>query len=396
MLGCLVSFICDQASYSVQNPNDTSTIQEKNRLTEDEILIRNFLNLLLKDGRKSLSYIADSWQEWYIPMIVEVLYFSHDIKINRELVNLLEDKTGNAGRGYDVSQWHSWIWNQQLELPLVYTDFKSSLYGLIDPIFSSYFSSSRTSTIRLDEVRWGGVLQDGIPPLRKPKMISGYEASYLDENNIVFGIEVNGDARAYPKRILAWHEMFIDTVGNTPVCGVYCTLCGSMILFNTKHNGINHKLGTSGFLYRSNKLMYDKETLSLWNTLWGKPVIGPLAEKNIKLERLSVVTTTWSEWRRRHPKTTVLAPDTGYIRDYSEGAAYREYFSTDDLMFSVPFSDSRLKNKQEILGLNFSQHKNNYLAISIEILQKNPIYHSQIRTLKFVALTDESGCNKSI
>ena len=115
-------------------------------------------------------------------------------------------------------------------------------------------------------MRWGGVKQDGIPPLRQPNMVSAAEADYLQNDNVVFGIAINGDARAYPKRILAWHEMFIDNIGGIDFAGVYCTLCGAVILYKTRHEGIEHKLGTSGFLYRSNKLMYDQDTQSLWNT----------------------------------------------------------------------------------------------------------------------------------
>ncbi len=262
---------------------------------------------------------------------------------------------------------------------------------MIDPKFAGYFSSDRTFKIRLDEIRWGGVKQDGIPPLRSPKMILAKEAKYLDDGNIVFGIEVNGDARAYPKRIMAWHEMFVDKVGETPVAGVYCTLCGSMILYKTEHTGVNHQIGTSGFLYRSNKLMYDKQTQSLWNTLWGRPVVGPLADKSIELERMSVVTTTWGEWKKRHPQTKVLSLDTGHKRDYSEGTAYREYFATDELMFNVPKLDKRLKNKDEVLGLIFSQHADKPLAISVDYLSKNPVYHKNVGDMDFVVLTDKSG-----
>ena len=118
---------------------------------------------------------------------------------------------------------------------------------------------------------WGGVRQDAIPPLRFPKLIDAEDATYLSNNQVVFGLMINDSARAYPKRILAWHEMVIDEVGGEPVAGVYCTLCGSMIIYKTTHRGENHELGTSGFLYRSNKLMYDKKTQSLWSTLRGNP-----------------------------------------------------------------------------------------------------------------------------
>lgn len=343
-----------------------------------------------EDKEKALKYISENWEPTFPIMVIEVIYLSNDPAFSAKLIKLLEEKTGKD-YGYELDKWYEWIWNSDEMVHAQYPEFKSLLYGLIDPKFAGYFSSDRTSKIRLDEVRWGGVRQDGIPPLRSPKMIDAKEAKYLDDDNIVFGIEVNGDARAYPKRIIAWHEMFVDNVGDQPVAGVYCTLCGSMILYNTVHNGVNHQIGTSGFLYRSNKLMYDKETQSLWNTLWGKPVIGELVGKDIELERMSVVTTTWGEWKKRHPGTKVLSLETGQKRDYGEGAAYREYFATDELMFNVPKLDKRLRNKDEVLGLIFSQYPEKPLAISVDYLSKNPVYNKQIEDLDFVVLTDKSG-----
>jgi hypothetical protein len=249
-------------------------------------------------------------------------------------------------------------------------------------------------TIRLDEVIWGGVVQDGIPPLRNPDMIAAAQATYLADEHVVFGLAVNGDARAYPKRILAWHEMFTDTIGGVPVAGVYCTLCGAMILYESTYDGTLHELGTSGFLYRSNKLMYDRATQSLWTTLGGEPVIGPLAGQGIRLKRGSVVTTTWGEWRKRHPRTQVLSLATGHQRDYSEGAAYREYFATDELMFQVPKRDGRLANKAQVLGLVFAQTADKPLAIAADYLRTRPVHHETVGELKFVVLTDPSGANR--
>jgi len=311
----------------------------------------------------------------------------------QNLLTLLENKTGKTF-GYEINKWYEWLWNKDnIEHP-EYAAFKSLLYSLIDPRFGSYFNDNFKSTIRLDEVRWEGVRQDGIPPLRNPKMIKAKEAKYLQDSNIVFGIEVNGDTRAYPKRIMAWHEMFVDKVGGIPVVGVYCTLCGSMILYKTEVGGVNHEVGTSGFLYRSNKLMYDKATQSLWNTLWGRPVIGKLAGRDIELERMSIVTTTWGEWKKRHADTKVLSLKTSFRRDYGEGVAYNEYFSTDDLMFTVPKLDKRLKNKDEVLGLIFAEHPDMPMAITSEFLIKNPLYKNKIGQKNFIVLTDKSGASR--
>jgi hypothetical protein len=294
-----------------------------------------------------------------------------------------------------MTEWYSWLWNEP-ELKIKgYADFKSEFYREIDPKFGRYFfGRQNTSDIRLDEVRWGGVVQDGIPPLREPKMISAQEANYLGDDNVIFGIEVNGDIRAYPKRILAWHEMFVDTVGGINFAGVYCTLCGTVILYETNANGVYHEMGTSGFLYRSNKLMYDKKTQSLWNTLKGEPVIGPLTGQGIALNHRSVVTTTWGKWKALHPETKVLSLETGHRRDYGEGVAYHEYFATDELMFHTPFSDYRLKNKQEVLALRFKEQPHEPVAISADFLSQTPVYSNAIGSQKYVVLTDETGANR--
>ena len=100
--------------------------------------------------------------------------------------------------------------------------------------------------------------------------------------------------------------MFNDVIGGVPVSLAYCTLCGSGILYKTKRekNKPPFIFGSSGFLYRSNKLMYDQETHTLWNQFSGKPVVGPLVNSDTTLEVLPVVTTSWKEWKTQHPNTT--------------------------------------------------------------------------------------------
>jgi len=348
--------------------------------------------------RNFIDKLEANWSPEYTPMVLEAIRFGDSSRSRRELMNLLTEKTQNSKLN-SLDAWYQWLWNEAEMIPEDYAQFKAELYQNIDPRFRSYFENRQhTSKIRLDEIRWGGVLQDGIPPLRDPNMIAANEADYLQDDNVVFGVEIGGDARAYPKRILAWHEMFTDTFGQgenaEPIAGVYCTLCGTVIIYKTRHNNTDYKLGTSGFLYRSNKLMYDKATSSLWNTVKGEPVLGPLTGKGIALEHLSVVTTTWGEWKRRHPNTSVLSLDTGHRRDYGEGVAYQEYFASDRLMFNTPFSDKRLKNKREILALRFPGAPNKQLAIDTEFLVKNPVYYEQVGAQKFVVLTDKSGANR--
>ncbi len=361
--------------------------------------VQAFFDLLRPDVERAATAeqeILEGWDDSHAVMLVELLRFAEGIDQLR-LLALLERATGQSfgqSIGQNIDQWWYWIWRTNSGTHPDYSSFKAELYALVDASFRDYFDDSPAANIRLDEIRWGGVLRDGIPPLDLPAFTNARSARYLDDDNIVFGIAINGDVRAYPKRILAWHEMFKDTIGGEHFTGVYCTLCGSMILYRSRIDGEHHELGTSGFLFRSNKLMYDHATRSLWSTLTGGPVVGPLAERDIALEPLFVVTTTWGEWRRRHPGTKVLSIDTGYERDYGEGVAYRDYFGTDELMFAVPELDTRLRNKDEVLALRFPMIPTEQLAIAVEFLAERTVYHDSLGPIELVVLTDQSGASR--
>ena len=163
-------------------------------------------------------------------------------------------------------------------------------------------------------------------------------------------------------------------------------------MYQTEVDGKHYELGTSGFLYRSNKLMYDHESESFWSTLQGTPVVGPLVDKGIELKRRHVVTTTWKKWRSRHPDTAVLSLETGHRRDYGEGVAYHDYFATDKLMFDVPSEDDRLLNKDHVFAL---RHGNDQVAIAIDYLKKKKVHAEKVGDIEVVIFADESGTSRA-
>ena len=358
------------------------------------------------EAQVALEKIAEAWNDGYTGMFIDIARFlprsgppSPAARVRARLIRFLEEQTGQ-GFGDNLSGWRNWMWNRPYEPHPDYALFKSLLYGQIDARMAEFFPAGAPSLIRLDEVDWGGVKVNGIPALDHPEHIPAAEASYLDDDDVVFGMTLNGEARAYPKRILAWHEMARDRIGGIELAIVYCTLCGTVIPYGAEVGGQHRTLGTSGLLYRSNKLMFDEESKSLWSTVEGRPVIGELAGQDLELEVYPVVTAIWKEWRTLHPDTLVLSIDTGFERDYSEGAAYRDYFRTDRLMFGVPKTDDRLKNKDEVLALLLRPKgaspdaERQALALSAKFLKKNRIHHVSHAGHDLVVVTSKEGANR--
>ena len=362
--------------------------------TIDTLLVfKHLIGGDLQKAEESIDFLQNNWSDSYIAPLLDIVRLSgdwHQEKIRTLLKGNVPEMKPEYFEGIQ------WLWEKNPGYGNYYADFKAHLYRAIDPAFSRYFlERGQHSKIRMDEIVWGGVGQDGIPPLRSPKMINATQAQYLSDTDIVFGLVIDGEAHAYPKRILAWHEFFTDDIKGQSIAGVYCTLCGTVIIYNTTFNGVRHDLGTSGFLYRSNKLMYDQATQSLWSTIQGQPVVGPLVNQNIELSTLPVETTTWGEWIDRHPDTQVLSLDTGHDRNYDEGEAYKQYYANDALMFPVPTQDTRLSNKARVFIPRAKQYTEDPLAISIDYLKRKRIHQDQIGEQHVLIITESNGASRA-
>ncbi len=317
--------------------------------------------------------------------------------VRARLFKFLQKQTGQR-LGDEIKDWQRWLWRQPYDPHPEYATFKGAILGRIDPRMRYFFPPAVSARIRLDEIVWGGTAVNGIPPLDHPAVVPASEAGWLKDKHVVFGVALNGEARAYPQRILAWHELARDRVGGVELTLVYCTLCGAVIPYRNEVAGRAVTFGTSGLLYRSNKLMFDEESMSLWSTLTGRPLVGHMAQFDLRLEKLPVVTTTWGEWKALHPETTVLSLETGHERDYGEGAAYRDYFRNDRLWFEVPQSDDRLRNKDEVLALLVDAGDGSAeptpLAVAAAFLAGHPVYHVVVGERRLVIVTSAAGANR--
>ena len=291
--------------------------------------------------------------ERFVPVLIELLRFGQ-LGITRPGADYLDALERLSGQSFGANwpAWIEWYGGTEIEPPPGFTTWKGNALGRIDSRFAEFLQDEHPTTIRPEEIQWGGVVVDGIPALDQPRMLAASQADYLGAEEPVFGIALNGEARAYPLRIIDWHEMANDTIGGIPVSLAYCTLCGSAIAYDGRaSDGMTYDFGSSGFLFRSNKLMYDRQTRTLWNQLTGEPVMGPLVGQDVTLDLLPVVLTTWGEWQRQHPETQVLDINTGHSRVYELGYAYGDYFASEGTMFPVWQRSDLLADKDQVYAL---------------------------------------------
>ena len=338
--------------------------------------------------KKATQKIIESRDESLLPALVEAVFFNtHGLK---ETVEALETMTG-LKYGANYKAWISYIGSREDITPMPgYLKYKGRLYGMIDPKLEAFFDPKFKPTIRPVEILSGGVKKDGIPALMNPEFISAKQARFLKDDEKVFGVAINGDVRAYTHRVMDWHEMANDVVGGVPVSLSYCTLCGSGILFDTsKAKGGPYTFGSSGLLYRSNKLMYDHQTDTLWSNMTGEPVMGKLVGSGVTIDILPLTITTWGEWKALHPDTKVLSLNTGFSRDYRPGAAYGSYFASPDTMFPVwnaASSDERAK--KDWMWVAVLNGKRN--AWAVKDLQKPPFRMDTIGDAPVAIITNPS------
>jgi hypothetical protein len=219
-------------------------------------------------------------------------------------------------------------------------------------------------TVPLDQIVAGGPPKDGIPSIDNPKFEStGAADRYLKNDGFGLSVEVDGEYRYYPYQILVWHEIVNDTFNDKPLLVTYCPLCFTGIVFERTVDGEPVAFGTSGKLWNSNLVMYDRKTDSYWSQVMGESIVGPKA--GTRLKHYPAETIRWDEWRDEHPDGEVLSRDTGIRRDYTRDP-YGNYYENQDVMFPLTNNDDRLSVKTRIFGVRINDQRKAYPWSTIE------------------------------
>ncbi len=233
-----------------------------------------------------------------------------------------------------------------------------------------------TASIDPQKIFSGGPPKDGIPALTDPRMVSVDKASFMKPADRVVGVSFDGETRAYPLKILQWHEIVNASVGDIHYAVVYCPLCDSITVFDREVEDEVLEFGVSGLLYQSNVLLYDRQKNdtdeSLWSQMQGEAVAGTRTGQ--KLAQLPYQLVTWDEWTQRYAESQVLSVKTGHDRNY-DGNIYQHYFDNESLMFPINHHNKLFNIKQPILGLTVNGESKAY---PLALMKKGFVIEDQV------------------
>jgi hypothetical protein len=237
----------------------------------------------------------------------------------------------------------------------------------------------------------GGPPKDGIPPVDNPKYESVSEADEkLNDEEIVFLLELEDEVRVYPQRILVWHEIVNEVIDNQLISVTYCPLTGSAIGYYGKLGTYDTNYGTSGKLINSNLVMYDRATDSYWPQILGTSVHG--TRKGESLSTFNIVWTRWSLVKEKYPDALVLSEDTGFFRNYGTDPYGRysdpnSYYNSGNPFFPVMHEDNRLEPKEVVTGVIIGEDR---MAIPKQVIKQKLVINAKIGEHPIVAIYDDS------
>ena len=281
------------------------------------------------------------------------------------------------------SKWARWLIYPLSLIPVVY--------------LLSGFSFSKDNGFDLtealipaDQIYNGGPPRDGIPAIDQPNFVRSNNAKFLKQDDRILGLVYEDVTRAYPIKILNYHEIVNDQIHQQAIIISYCPLCGSGMAFKTKFNHRDNTFGVSGLLYNNDMLLYDRETLSLWSQILSKAISGKM--KGTQLDLLVLHNTTWKDWLQRYPDTEVLSTNTGYRRQYNRHP-YGQYDINSAIYFPIQHSNARYHPKERVIGITIAKKHKAYPISELSKLNKAIIkdtFSGEILTIEF-DITNQSA-----
>ncbi|MGI9624363.1 MAG: DUF3179 domain-containing (seleno)protein [Acidimicrobiales bacterium] len=335
-------------------------------LSDADIVVLDTLTSSLGGGLdEAVALLAQSEDPRVLWVVADLLRFVQGSSTGAVLTEIAQDISGatfNPARPWGDLTDHLIAWD--IEEPTDYVRYKATIFTTVDDRWEFVFADP-TADIDYRILSWGGVFIDDrplgdtqlcargcIPSLDDPAFTTADRGDWYPDSAIVFGVEIGDDIAAFPKNIMEIHEMVNATIGGRRIAMPYCTLCGSaQVFFTDAVDNVDRPpvLRTSGLLSRSNKVMYDLDSASVFDTFTGEAISGPLRELGVVLPQATVVTTTWADWRETHPDTLIVAEDGGIGRSYNLDPLRGR--DDDGPIFPIGNTDPRLEVQTPVVGV---------------------------------------------
>ena len=330
----------------------------------DERVVPHLIELVMIDS------IANDWDSFGFPEVLRDHAPPRYLELpETRWPGVVDALCEIAGPSFDSEhawvEWESWYSQQDIDPLEDFDEWKLQLYrSYLPPVGRLLDAEPREYD--LQDVRWGNTDESFLAALDGPDFVPGDEVDagdgerdgrrYLQDDDLVFGFEVEGTAYAVPRWVLFPHEMLNATIDDRPVSLTYCTLCNAPLLYDRRVDGRTLTLGNTGMLISGNKVMFDHQTESLWSQHRGVPIAGDLLERDVRLDVLPVTQTSWRDWKADNPDTYALDVETGYDYDYEfyDGNVgfFRHYWENEDVVQpGVRAADEKLPEKEDVYGI---------------------------------------------
>ena len=348
------------------------------------------------DALEAIAAMGASADRRFIAPLIDMRWL--DLGWDRAIEDALQAITGER-RG-DPAAWYGF--DERVPATPGYPQWKAALLsitatGATSPRFAELLRPLEPGGKPTRLLVWTGVQPNGRPPLTAPAVVHRLEAGYLAPDDVVYGLVVGGEARAYPRRVVAWHGAVNDAIGETPLLLAHCLPCGGAVAFDRRAHGETLRFGTAGLALLGRTLLFDEQALRLWDAFAGVAASGAEGEQREppRLAALALVTTTWSAWSTAHPDSGVLSLDTGFERDYAAGAAVAVELAAVAPLYPVPAALSAdpvgaepLEARTPVLGLQLGGVLRAYPVADIEARR---VVHDRAGGTAIVLLSEGPG-----
>jgi len=333
--------------------------------------------------------MQSDWKDGYVAPILEIISFVAEDR-RPVLYDLLKARTGASNEGSKA--WWEWYWQSGIEPYEGYPVYKQYLYQQFDPAMGLFFGAARPVAIPMDQIFWQQMKPNVIKPMVFSPNQSPDKVDFIGQGNIVVGVRLGEEGRAYPRELLTMHRLIEDRILGDHVYLFYSPLSGAVCAYTLREGAKEYTWRHSGFVARADEVFYDEETGSMWSPISGTPISGPLVGTKSPFKPVPLAQISYAQWLEENPSTRVAMPWREV--EYRPDAEYVSYLAEPKTSIPFPWKDDRLDKKAPVVVVRddaLQEPGKGPLVVFVNHLISNPVTHLERNGKKVVFLTTPRG-----